>query len=87
MIDKTELCEKIKEIYPSIGQCGIDIDVNYDEGQKRWVVDLKKENRHLKTYLEQGDAEFCLSGRQCVGLSIEINQLRDSIERRQASPA
>lgn len=81
MIDNNALCEKIREIYPSIGQCGIDIDVRYDDGQNRWVVDLKKEDHHLKTYLEDGDAEFCLSGGRCIGLSVEINQLRDSVER------
>jgi hypothetical protein len=26
MIDKTELCKKITEIYPDIGQCGIDLE-------------------------------------------------------------
>lgn len=81
MIDKIELCEKIREIYPTIGQCGIDIEVHFDQGQDRWVVDLKKETHHLKTFLEQDDAELCLTGKQCIGLSIEVNQLRDSIER------
>jgi hypothetical protein len=85
MITTTELCKKIKEIYPDVGQCGIDIEVSYDKDQERWVVDLKKKHQHLKTFLEQGDAELCLTGRQCVGLSIEINQLRDSLERRPAN--
>ncbi len=82
MIDKNILCEKIREIYPDIGTCGIDIEVAYDKTQERWVVDLKKDQQHLKTYLEQGDAEFCLAGRQCVGLGIEIAQLRANLERR-----
>ena len=81
MINKAELCKKITEIYPDIGQCGIDVDVEYDNGQERWVVDLKKSPHHLKTYLEQGDAEMCLMGRQCVSLGIEIAQLKDSVER------
>lgn len=81
MIDKDELCEKIREIYPDIGQCGIDVDVFYDDTQERWVVDLKKDQHQLKTFLEQGDAELCLAGRQCVGLSIEVAQLRGNIER------
>ena len=42
MIDKKQICEKIREIYPDIGACGIDVDVDYDATQKRWVVDLKK---------------------------------------------
>jgi len=81
MIDKNTLCEKIREIYPDIGECGIDVDVAYDDAQNRWVVDLKKDDQHLKTYLEEGDAEFCLAGKQCVGLGIEIAQLRGNIER------
>lgn len=83
MINKAELCEKIREIYPDIGQCGIDLDVAYDDDQERWVVRLHKDNHHLKTYLEEGDAELCLTGRQCIGLGIEINQLRDSVDRMQ----
>ena len=34
MHDKKELCEKIKSIYPDIGECGIDVDVAYDETKK-----------------------------------------------------
>ncbi|MBT8338982.1 MAG: hypothetical protein HKP58_08935 [Desulfatitalea sp.] len=81
MIDKSELCEKIREIYPDIGECGIDIEADYDAAQKRWVVDLKHDRHHLKTYLEDGDAEVCLAGGQCVGLGVEIAQLRGNIER------
>lgn len=82
-MDKNELCGKIKEIYPDIGECGIDVDVNYDDAQSRWVVDLKKGDQHLKTYLEEGDAEACMDGKQCVSLGVEIAQLRGNIERRQ----
>jgi hypothetical protein len=81
MIDKSELCEKIISIYPDIGQCGIEVQVEYDEKQKRWVVDLTKNGHELKTYLEDGDAEKCLEGIQCVSLGIEIAQLRSNIER------
>ena len=50
--------------------------MQYEEKQKRWVVDLKKNGHELKTYLEDGDAEKCLEGIQCVSLVIEIPQLR-----------
>lgn len=79
MNDKTALCEKIREIYPDVGQCGIDIDTEYDHDQQRWVVYLKNDRRELKTYLESGDAEMCLNGRQCVSLGIEIAQLKDNL--------
>jgi hypothetical protein len=81
MNDKENLCQKIKELYPDIGECGIDVTVDYDESQKAWTVDLKKDNQRLKTFLEDADAEKCLLGQQCVGLGIEIAQLRANIER------
>lgn len=81
MYEKKELCEKITSIYPEIGECGIDVDVTYDEDFKRWIVFLKKDKKSLKTYLEPGDVDLCMEGKQCVSLSIEVNQLKDSIER------
>ena len=86
MIDRKALCQKIQEIYPDIGQCGIDVDVIYDETQKAWVVDLKKDKYELKTFLEDNDAELCMIGKQCVSLGIEIAQLRANIERMKEIP-
>jgi hypothetical protein len=81
MIDKHELCEKIRHLYPDVGECGIDVDADYDPAQKSWVVRLEKGSFKLKTYLEDGDAETCMLGRKCIGLGIEIAQLRANIER------
>lgn len=81
MIDKAQLCAKITELYPDIGECGIDIDVAFDEGKKAWIVDLKKDQFELQTHLEDGDADKCMLGQQCVSLGIEIAQLRANIER------
>jgi hypothetical protein len=81
VIDKNELCEKIRSIYPDIGECGIAVNVEYDETNNRWVVDLKQGERELKTFLEDGDAEKCLNGIQCVSLGVEIAQLKGNIER------
>ncbi len=81
MVDKQALCEKIRKLYPDIGECGIDIEVEFDKTQSTWVVHLKKDNQKLKTFLEEGDAEKCMLGQKCVGLGIEIGQLRANIER------
>lgn len=81
MQDKTELCEKIKSIYPDIGECGADITVDYDETKKAWIVDLKRGEHRLKTHLEPEDADLCMAGKQCVGLGIQIAQLRSNIDR------
>lgn len=81
MQDKKELCEKIRSIYPDIGECGIDVDVEYDGVQKAWVVDLKKDQHELKTHLELQEADECMEGKQCVSLGLQIAQLRANIER------
>jgi hypothetical protein len=82
MKNKEEICQKIKSIYPDIGECGIDVDVDWDDAQKSFVVDLKKDNKELKHYLSEEDADLCLQGKQCVSLGLEIAQLRDNIQNR-----
>ncbi len=66
-------------MYPDIGECGIDLNVDYDDTEKAWVVDLKKDNHKLKTYLEPADADMCMTGKQCIGLGMQISQLRSNI--------
>lgn len=80
-MNKKELCDKIRSLYPDVGECGIDVNVDYDDENDRWTVHLKKDKKELKTFLEPGDADLCMEGKQCVNLGIEINQLKDSIER------
>ncbi len=79
MYNNSELCEKIKTIYPDIGACGIDISVDYDKTKKAWIVDLKKGSHELKTHLEPEDADLCMNGKQCIGLGIQIAQLRSNV--------
>lgn len=81
MQDKKELCEKIRSIYPDIGECGIDVDVEYDEAKKAWIVDLKKGELELKTHLELQEVDDCMEGKQCVSLGLQIAQLRTNIEK------
>jgi hypothetical protein len=80
MFDKVELCGKIKGVFPDIGECGIDVKVDYDEKNSAYVVDLKKGNRELRTYLEPEDADLCMDGKQCVGLGFQIAQLKTNIK-------
>jgi len=83
MYDQTELCKKITTLYPEIGQCGIDIDVTYDESEKSWMVHLKKDTHSLNHFLDVLDADRCMEGKQCVSLGLEIAQLRNNIEGKQ----
>jgi len=80
MINAEKLCQKITDIYPEIGSCGIDVDAVYDDTKKAWVVDLRKENHHLQTHLETDEADLCLAGKQCVSLGIQVKQLVDNIK-------
>jgi hypothetical protein len=80
MYNKQDLCGKIKEIYADVGECGMDVTVDYDADKHAWVVDLKKGSHRLKTYLEPEDAEACMLGKKCIGLGIQIAQLRDNIQ-------
>ena len=80
-MNKDELCHKIQEIYPKIGECGVDLSVAFDDFNNRWVVNLKKDNKELRTFLEPGDAELCLDGSQCMSMGIEIIQLQDSLKQ------
>jgi hypothetical protein len=83
MIKKNELCKKILKIYPDIGQCGIDLKVDFDKRQNAWVVSLKKDNHKLKHFLENRDADSCMKGKQCVALGLEIAQLMKNIKGEQ----
>lgn len=83
MIDKEKLCQKITELSPEIGACGIDIDVTHDDKKKVWVVDLKKNHHELTHHLEYADADACMAGKQCVSLALEISQLKKNIEGKQ----
>ena len=82
MHDKNKLCDKIRSIYPEVGECGIDLDVEYSQEKGAWVVDLKKDDQELKTFLEPGDADACMEGQKCVHLATEINQLVSNINKR-----
>ena len=80
MHDNNALCEKIKSIFPDVGECGMDIDVDYDRTKKAYIVELKMGNHHLTTHLEPEDADSCMDGKKCIGLGFQIQQLRNNIE-------
>jgi len=79
MLNKNELCDKIQQLYPDIGKCGIDLTVEYDKHQNAWVVDLKKDKHKLKHFLDNPDADACMEGKQCIALGLEIAQLLKNI--------
>lgn len=81
MIGKETLCDRIRSIYPEVGECGIDVDVDYDKAKSAWSVDLKSRGHRLKTYLEPEDVEACVQGKKCVSLGAQIGQLVENIKK------
>lgn len=81
MYQKNQICDKIKSIYPDVGKCGVDIQVDFDNSNKAWVVLLKRGNQELKTFLEPEDADICMEKKQCIGLGWQIYQLKDNIKQ------
>ena len=79
MHDKKELCDRINSLHPEIGECGLDVKVDFDKTRNAWVVDLKKEGHELKTFLELLDANACMEGKQCLSLGLQIAQLLANI--------
>jgi hypothetical protein len=80
MISKQELCTKIEEVFPDVGVCGIDFDVEFDEETKAWAVDLHHGSHHLKTFIEIDEANSCIEGNACIPLAMQVAQLKRNFE-------
>ena len=74
MVNQTQLCKKISEIYPELGDCDRNMVVNWDDDNQAWAVDFKLHGQPVRHYLEDADAAACVLGRQCVGVGIEFGQ-------------
>ncbi len=74
MYSKTELCNKIREIYPEMGKCNKDLKVDWDADRNVWKVNFIADGHRIVHYLEDEDAAPCMAGKQCVGLGIEFGQ-------------
>lgn len=70
----------MKDVFPDIGEIDKDVKVEFDSVNHAWVVDLKSGRKHLKTYLEEEDAESCVNKNVCIGVGIQIGQLRDNLK-------
>ncbi len=80
MVTRQELCEKIEEVFPNAGACGIDFDVEYDEKVQAWAVDLHHGQHHLRTFIETDEADSCLAGKSCIPLGMQIGQLKRNFD-------
>ena len=78
MVTQQELCKRIESIHPDIGVCGVDFDVEFDEENNAWEVDLHHGSHHLKTLKKCGIVKSRDEGKKSM-YSISNHQLSELI--------
>jgi hypothetical protein len=72
--------EKIREFHPEIKQNNIDLSVTFDKAGDRYAIKLSKSGEAVGSYLDEKDADDCLTGRRCVNLAVQVTQLIAELE-------
>ena len=80
MNDRRALCEKIRAIFPDIGVCGLDLNVEYDEREGSWVIILSQNQNTFRALISPEDVSLCMEGKRCANLGLAIGQLRSNME-------
>jgi hypothetical protein len=62
----------IHKFHPEIEQHNMDLRVNYDEAEDRYLIKLSKSGETVGAYLDQKDADDCLEGKKCVNLAVQV---------------
>lgn len=78
--NKDAICRKIENILPEAGTCGLDYTVEYDDKRGAWTVDLKRGDQHLRTFVEDIEAEDCLEKERCIPLGLQVGQLKRNLK-------
>lgn len=77
----TQLCERVKEIYPAIGECGKEAPVTWSPLEHGWVIQVQEKLFRLNEFLEFLDAAKCVHGDKCVALGRQIERLRKELRK------
>ncbi len=80
MASKNDICRKIEKIMPEAGRCGVDFNVEYDNANHCWAVDLEEGGHHMKTFIEELEAEDCIGKDKCIPLGVQIGQLKENLK-------
>ncbi len=75
--------EKIREMYPEIGQHGLAMDVDFNVEKNAYIVSFKRGKESLTTHLEKHDADECMNGIKCVYLGFQVAQFIKNFELRE----
>ncbi len=80
-VEPEKLCEKIREIYPEVGRCGIEVAVGWSDDKNAWEVGLTQGGHTLTTHLEPEDVQACLQNERCVNLGVQIGKLEENVKK------
>ena len=79
MYTEKDVYEKIKKVFPEIGELGKDITIKFNDIESVWVVDVYKDSKHMRTYLEEEVADVCIEKGKCLDFGVQIEQLKNKI--------
>jgi 23S rRNA G2069 N7-methylase RlmK/C1962 C5-methylase RlmI len=77
-----DLKEKIREFNPELDQKGMNLEITWDEAGQRFALKLSQAGQETGAYLDQKDAEECISGERCLNLVVLVTQLVAELEDR-----
>ena len=75
-----QLTEKIRGFHPELDQHGVSLSVDWDAAGKRFALKLGKAGEEVGAYLDQKDADECMTGKKCLNLAVLVTQLRADLE-------
>jgi 5S rRNA maturation endonuclease (ribonuclease M5) len=75
-----QLKEKVRSFHPELERDGVKLTIDRDEAGKRFALKLSKAGKEVGAYLDQKDADECLSGKKCLNLAVLITQLLAELE-------
>ena len=73
--------DKLLEMYPEIGENGIAVSIDFDEGKDAWVIHFTKGGHKRYAFLAKKDADSCMDGNVCVYLGTLISQYVKDLEK------
>jgi hypothetical protein len=76
MIDNKTICKTIENIFPEKGECGKDINVEWDKKNNAYIVEYLENGKKARTFLEPEDAALCIDKDRCLDLAFQVNQVR-----------
>jgi hypothetical protein len=75
-----QLKEKIRGFHPELAQNGVDLSLDWDAAGKRFALKLGKAGKEVGAYLDQKDADECMTGKRCLNLAVLVTQLIAELE-------